>query len=1022
MKRRFLSTCLIVFLSASFSFNLQAQYFGRNKVQYENFDFKVEESPNFETYHYLDHKDCLHDLLNQTEQWYGMHQGVLKDTFQKKNPFLLYNNHPDFQQTNSISGSIGIGTGGVTEAFKNRVVLPIAMTNQQTNHVIGHELVHAFQYNMIINGDSTKLENLRNIPLWMVEGLAEYLSIGRVDPHTSMWMRDAVLNDDVPSLSDLDNMNKYFPYRWGQAFWAFFTSAVGDEYIEPFFMRTADVGLDMAILQMLGMKKDSFSNIWEKTLRNHYTPFLKDKKERRYGKTLLSEKNSGRMNLSPAVSPDGKYVIFYSEKDLFGIDLFLADAQNGEVIRKVTSTIKDSHYDEINFIESAGTWSPDSKQFAYVTVKKGDNFLAIKDVFTGKLKDNFRIKGVPAFTNPTWSPDGKTIVVTGLVDGQLDLYSVNVRSKKVVQLTDDKYTEIHPDWSLDGTQIVFATDKLSMENGRRAGKWTFNLAILDPVSGAKEDFDVFPTANNLNPVFDHRGDIYFLSDRDGYRNLYRFDIFENEVFQMTDLLTGISGITQYAPAISVSKSDKRDKIMLTHFKKGSYTVFAGRQDQFLNQKVDPIETNFAASTLPDYAKGVTNLLENSLAKMDEYEPLPSSAFAEKPYRPKFKLDYVGGGGGIGVGTNSVAGTTTGLAGGVDLLFGDILGDNQVFTNFALNGEIYDFGGQVTYLNRNNRINWGVTLAHIPYRTGSVGYGGLDTLQFRTGEPFLAERFVINNVRVFREQIGGIVQYPISQNLRIEAGANYSFFSNRVDRLDNYYDAFGRLVLQEREKIDPQAAGLNLFRGSLATTEAALVGDRSFSGLTSPLAGHRFRIGAEHYFGDFSFTNATVDLRKYFRLKPITLAVRGMHVGRYGRDADGFYPLYLGSPWYVRGLEYGDAQRLFPENGLSVSELFGSKIFVSNFEVRLPFTGPKQLSLISSKYLLTDLNLFVDGGMAFDDVPDFEGVRQNNSMYFATAGASVRVNLLGALIVEPYYAFPLMKETRGFFGLNIIPGW
>ena len=39
---------------------------------------------------------------------------------------IFYNNHADFQQTNTIGGSIGVGTGGVTEAFKNRVIMPLS--------------------------------------------------------------------------------------------------------------------------------------------------------------------------------------------------------------------------------------------------------------------------------------------------------------------------------------------------------------------------------------------------------------------------------------------------------------------------------------------------------------------------------------------------------------------------------------------------------------------------------------------------------------------------------------------------------------------------------------------------------------------------------------------------------------------------------------------------------------------------------------------------------------------------------
>jgi hypothetical protein len=247
----------------------QAQYFGRNKPKYQKQDFKVTETEHFRIYEYLDNPEKLRELANATELWYDMHKAVLRDSFSQKNPVLIYNDHAGFQQTNAIQGDISVGTGGVTEALRNRVIYPVAMTNQQTHHVLGHELVHAFQYHLVLQGDSTSMRNLGNLPLWMVEGLAEYLSIGRIDAHTALWMRDAVLHNDVPRIKDLDNF-KYFPYRWGQAFWAFVTGVYGDEVIRDLFMNTAKFGLEPAVQLTLGTTVNDLSMAWNKALRDTY--------------------------------------------------------------------------------------------------------------------------------------------------------------------------------------------------------------------------------------------------------------------------------------------------------------------------------------------------------------------------------------------------------------------------------------------------------------------------------------------------------------------------------------------------------------------------------------------------------------------------------------------------------------------------------------------------------------------------------------------------------------------------------
>src|SRR5690606_18209368 len=229
---------LFACMTILFSQNAYSQYFGQNKMRYKKLNFKVYDTPHFNLYYYLENDSMMRWLAKESEVWYELHQQVFQDTFARKNPIIFYNNHPEFQQTTTISGEISVGTGGVTEAFKQRVVMPIMQINQQTRHVLGHELVHAFQYRVLMEGkDSTRLESIGNIPLWMVEGMAEYFSIGKKDAHTAMWMRDAYANQDIPSLKQLtEESYKYFPYRYGQAFWSFIGSTYGDTVIMPLFI------------------------------------------------------------------------------------------------------------------------------------------------------------------------------------------------------------------------------------------------------------------------------------------------------------------------------------------------------------------------------------------------------------------------------------------------------------------------------------------------------------------------------------------------------------------------------------------------------------------------------------------------------------------------------------------------------------------------------------------------------------------------------------------------------------------
>ena len=280
---RLILLCALLFIPVL----IHAQYFGRNKPAYKVFDYKVYQTPNFEIYHYLDNDSALNVLANRSEAWYKHHQDIFRDTIQERNPIIFYENHADFQQTTAVSGLMGEGTGGVTEAFKQRVVMPITPSLGKTDHVLGHELVHAFQFNMLIHGDSLRLTNVSNIPLWMIEGMAEYFSIGSVDPHTAMWMRDAVLSNDIPTLKDMTRSYKYFPYRYGQALMAMIGKTWGDSVIVPIFKETAIRGYDKAIKNVLGIDEKNLSELWKTALIANYSPHLKDTIDEQSGKRIL---------------------------------------------------------------------------------------------------------------------------------------------------------------------------------------------------------------------------------------------------------------------------------------------------------------------------------------------------------------------------------------------------------------------------------------------------------------------------------------------------------------------------------------------------------------------------------------------------------------------------------------------------------------------------------------------------------------------------------------------------------------
>jgi hypothetical protein len=629
--------------------------------------------------------------------------------------------------------------------------MPVMETNQTTRHVLGHELVHAFQYHTLLGRDSSNFENIGNLPLWMIEGMAEYLSIGKKDAYTAMWMRDAYLTKDIPTVRELTESNKYFPYRYGEAFWSYLGSTYGDTIIVPFFKNVARFGLDYGIRRTFGYDDKTLSRLWRNSIESTYKPLLKDTLQTPVGKRIIDDKVGGDLTVAPAVSPDGRYVSFLSSKSLFSIDLYLADATTGRIITKLTSKTSNTHVDEFNFIESAGAWSPDSKKFAFSVFSKGRNRMLVVEVPSGRIVDDVSMGKAEQFSNLSWSPDGNNIVFQGMSEGQGDLYMYTFNTQKVTQLTNDKYSDYQPSFSRDGKKIIFSSDRATYDT-HLSQDITFNLAELDVATHQVRNINVFHGANNLNPQYSSNGSqVYFLSNRDGFRNLYRYTLAGGKVEQMTNLFTGICGITEFSPALSVSANND---IIYSYYRGQKYSIYNANANDFKPEVVEPGALNFDAAMLPPLRAVGVDLINANLNNFLAYKKIPVDSVQSIPYKPKFKLDYLASNG-IGA---SVGSYGTGLSSGVQGIFSDILGRNQIYAGLAVNGEVYDFGGQVVYINQQARWNFGVGVSHIPYQSGTYG-AGFTTITY-DDKPLPVYEEHTDIIRTFEDAVQLFTSYPL----------------------------------------------------------------------------------------------------------------------------------------------------------------------------------------------------------------------------------------------------------------------
>ncbi len=1009
----------------------QAQYFGKNTVRYEDFDYQVLRTEHFDIYYYEDGAEHIELIGQLAERWYDRLTSLFDHDLTRRQPLIFYASGPHFRQTNTTPGSIGEGTGGFTEIFRNRVVMPYAGTLAETDHILGHELVHAFQFDLTgRRADPDRFGNIPGairMPLWLVEGMAEYLSIGAEDSQTTMWLRDMVVQDQRIDRRRL-NHPRFQPYRQGHALIAYIGGRFGDEAVGRLLVEAAAGGnVAAAFNYALNINVDDLLEDWQSEMQAHYGPMIEAAQTPdEVGRTLedaRGRRDQPNLHLGPALSPDGSRLIYLSQRSRLSLDLYLMDVESGEVIRRITRSAIDPHMEALQFVRSAGDWSPDSERFVYASIRRGRPALQIMDGHSGRVQDEFGFDELGEIFNPVWAPDGRRIAFSGMRQGFTDLYVFDTETGELERLTDDLYAALHPAWSPDGTQIAYITDRFNdfdrtIENNEvdndgipLRGKPRLALMNMD-----SRDIQALPTthgAKQTNPNWSADGQsLYFLSDLRGTNNIYRIHLEDREIVELTNVQTGISGLTQLSPALSVAGPD--DTMAFTLFDRAGYRLMLTENaTELAGTRVSDIDYDPLWARLPPVERPESKIAD--YLEQPHWLQLPEPAFERHAYRPQLRPEFMSQ---ISIAAGSGSfGTFAG--GGISMFWSDMLGNHNMLTQLELayvDGELVNNSALlVGYQNRASRLNWGASVSQVPFISGrfTSGINQDGNLEFRS------ERFWEIN-----RSLGGGIAYPFNRatRLELETGVRHISFEGEVRREEFEFfgfDPIGRPIIGDRigSGTSSLAAPDSLMLG---TTSTAFVYDTSVFGGTGPVMGQRARVALTGVYGDLQFNEPLIDLRTYhmpFENFPIVFAGRVMHFGRYGGDAEDsrLGRIFLGNPSLIRG--YEASFNLFADPRFD--RLQGSRIAALNLEARVPLFGP--IGMIGGFGLPLDLNVFFDGGAAWDrgNRPQFFGSDRTS---VTSHGIGIRTNL-GGIVLALHYVNPVDLENRDWhWQFTLTPGF
>jgi Omp85 superfamily domain/WD40-like Beta Propeller Repeat len=965
--RRIALLVLIALLTAP-----AAYPFGQNKIVYDRFHWNIYHSTHFDVFFYDEEKDSLQKVVDMAESAYDDLSRKFNFQISKKIPLIFYHTHSAFEQTNVDLNFIPEGVGAFAEPTRNRMVLPIDMTDEKLLQLIAHELTHIFEYELLFQGKLGK-SITANPPTWLIEGLASFMAQDE-DTKDRMVLRDAVVNDQIPAIARAQG-GGYFSYRFGHAVFDYMQQKYGWEGVRDFiyeYRNTLGSSVERALKRAFEVTPEEFDSRFRTWLRKRYLPALIAKGEpQEYGEPFKIGQGIYSEDISPVPSPSGDLLAaFVTYKE--DADVALFNIPKRQLLRNLTSGYTSKYEYPIVQMLTTGpvmgrdvAFAPNGDQIAlFVKKERGRNLMLI-NVLSGAIEKSVSIGEVEQELSPSYSPDGRSIAFAAFKGSQPDIFMYDVASGTLQNVTNDRFFDGAPVFSPDGKWLLYSSVvdgyakifKLNLANHTEryqltSGKWNDIDAWFSPDGkrlffasdkqtgrGVEEASKILETAENKakpeseTPPADPTNFASY--------NIYSLDLTSGDLLQFTDVVGGC-----FTPVVFIGENN-RERMVFASYYKGHWKLFSTTTDKPLH----PAEKTTLPSA-PLEANARTAFQPPVEVAIDPEKIEKAGGF-------KLFIDDVEVNGGV---------TSDQLLVSRSVIYmSDMLGNRRFIAALDSVSSFSNF--DFLYFDLQRRMNWGIRV--------------FDNRSFYTS-PESVFTSDPDRRQIFRQSGAmGILSYPFDRYHRLDAGVGY------MTREINYplVDSGGNIVLFNRSDNFP-------------IISSTFTGDSTVFKSFGPISGRRYEVSGSYAAdtkaggGNLS-SEVAVEARQYLQITSRSLLAARVFAGYASGTFPNFY--YFGGLNTVRGYPF--------------RSIIGTRAAYANLEFRFPLID----ALVTPFVVLQQVrgHFFFDiGGANFPGQPYkfAEGRRLINGV--ASVGYGITINLLGLEVHWDFARRTDLKTTEG----------
>ncbi|MFZ4706386.1 MAG: hypothetical protein ACOYMF_10310 [Bacteroidales bacterium] len=506
-------------------YNGSQMSFGKNRVQYNDFQWTYFKFTGFDVYFYLNGKELATHTARYAKENIPEIGRRLQGTLNEKIDFVIFNNLTDLKQSNiGLVSDQQYNTGGVTQIIGRKVFIyfdgDYTHFDRQIRSGIAKLLV-----DQTISGGSIgaqiKNATLINMPDWYVNGLVSYLGEDW-STETDNIVRDGILSGRYNKFNHLTGEDALYA---GHSIWEFIAMRYGERNIpDIIYMARVSRSVENGFLYVLGISFKNLIKEWQKYYLDRYQPF--DQQEHsEMTNEIKTLKKTGLVLGQLKINPDGGSIA-YTTNEQGKYRVYIKNTTT----RKARKIFKHGHEldEKTDYSYPLLAWHPGGKILAMIIENKGFKFLYFYSVETHKFQKQF-LYNFDKILDFSYAPDGRSFVFSAVQRGQSDIFIYTIASNSFEQLTHDEYNDLYPRFIDSGKKIIFSsnriTDTLNLKDSRKPlpdGMQANDLFMYDFRTRSKILYRVTntPEINEIQPMEYRPGYFTFLSDSNGIYNRF----------------------------------------------------------------------------------------------------------------------------------------------------------------------------------------------------------------------------------------------------------------------------------------------------------------------------------------------------------------------------------------------------------------------------------------------------------------------------------------------------------------------